>query len=274
MKGESLQVPAWSWPYPYIENYYFDTMLKAIIVDDEAKSRITLRDLITRHCASLQVAELCDSVESALEAIGKHEPQLVFLDIEMPRSNGFNLLEKLGNPSFEVIFTTAYDHYAIRAIKFSALDYLLKPIDVEELKAAVLKVESKTQGSDDKIKKLEMLIGNLRGGSARIAVPTFEGLQMVDTEEIIRCMADESYTQIFLTGGRKVTVSRLLKDYEELLGSYNFFRIHNSCLINLAHVVKYVKGDGGYVMMSDNASCEVSRRKKNELLNRLSLLQL
>jgi two-component system, LytTR family, response regulator len=249
-------------------------MIKAIIVDDEAKSRITLRDLVNRHCSSVEVVELCSSVDSALLAIEKHAPHLVFLDIEMPNSNGFSLLEKSPGASFEVIFTTAYDHYAIRAIKFSAMDYLLKPIDVDELKEAVSKFENKSTGEGEKLKKVELLLSNLKGRSAKIAVPTFDGLQMVNAEDIIRCTANESYTEITLIGGKKIMVSRLLKDYEDLLGEYNFFRIHNSCLINLIHVVKYIKGDGGYVVMTDNETCEVSRRKKTELLNRLSLLHL
>jgi two-component system LytT family response regulator len=249
-------------------------MIKAIIVDDEAKSRITLKDLVDRHCPSVEVVELCSSVATALQAIEKHSPNLVFLDIEMPNGSGFSLLEKFSAPSFAVIFTTAYDHYAIRAIKFSAMDYLLKPVDVEELKQAVSKLENKADDADDKLRKVELLLSNLKSRSARIAVPTFEGLQMISAENIIRCVANESYTEITLAGGKKIMVSRLLKDYEDLLGEYNFFRIHNSCLINLIHVVKYIKGEGGYVVMSDNETCEVSRRKKNELLSRLSLLHL
>jgi two-component system LytT family response regulator len=248
-------------------------MIKAIIVDDEEKSRITLRDLLSKHCPSVQVVELCDSVKSAMHAIERYDPGIVLLDIEMPHHNGFSLLEKFSDPTFEVIFITAYDHYAIRAIKFSAMDYLLKPVDVEDLKQAVSKVEKK-QDNGSKLKQVELLMENLKGRSAKIAVPTFEGLQMVNVEDIIRCTAEESYTQIFLTGGKKITVSRILKDYEELLENLNFFRIHNSCLINMAHVVRYIKGDGGYVIMSDNESCEVSRRKKAELLNRLSFLHL
>jgi two-component system, LytTR family, response regulator len=246
--------------------------MKAIIVDDEEKSRVTLKNLVERHCPQVEMAELCESVDAGLKAIRKHSPELVFLDIEMPFHNGFELLEKIGKPDFEVIFTTAYEHYAIKAIKFSALDYLLKPVDVDELKAAVEKVASKPKEKEPA--RYDLLLATLKSKSAKIAVPTFDGLQMVNAEEIVKCTADESYTHITLTGGQKLVVSRILKDFEELLSGLNFFRVHNSSLINLAHVKKYVKGDGGYLVMTDGETVEVSRRKKNELLARLSRVHL
>jgi two-component system, LytTR family, response regulator len=246
--------------------------MKAIIVDDEEKSRVTLKNLVERHCPQVEMAELCESVDAGLKAIRKHSPALVFLDIEMPFRNGFELLEKIGKPDFEVIFTTAYEHYAIKAIKFSALDYLLKPVDVDELKAAVEKVASKPKEKEPA--RYDLLLATLKSKSAKIAVPTFDGLQMVNAEEIVKCTADESYTHITLTGGQKLVVSRILKDFEELLSGLNFFRVHNSSLINLAHVKKYVKGDGGYLVMTDGETVEVSRRKKNELLARLSRVHL
>ncbi len=251
-------------------------MIKAIIVDDEEKSRVTLKNLVTLYCPNVVVLELCDSVSSAILAIDKEMPDLVFLDIEMPFHNGFTLLEKIKNPTFEVIFTTAYDHYAIKAIKFSAMDYLLKPIDSDELKSAVNKIEFSRTTSARALPDFEVLLSNLKikGNNAKIALPTFDGLQMVSINEIIKCSADESYTHIALTNNTKITVSRILKEYEELLSDFNFLRVHNSCLINLAHVSKYIKGDGGYVVMSDGSSVEVSRRKKNELINKLSMVQL
>ncbi|MBA3665489.1 MAG: response regulator transcription factor [Bacteroidetes bacterium] len=249
-------------------------MITAIIVDDEEKSRVTLEHLVTKYCNNVQVKAICDSVENALIEIEKHNPNLVFLDIEMPHDNGFVLLEKVKDPEFDVIFTTAYGHYAIQAIKTNAIDYLLKPVDVEELRSAVDKVEQKQKNKGDKLRNFESLISSVKSKSAKIAVPTFEGLQMVNAEEIIKCTADESYTHITLVNGKKITVSKLLKEYEELLSGLNFLRIHNSCVINLTHVTRYVKGDGGYVLMSDGETCEVSRRKKNELLSRLTLLHV
>ncbi|MDO8999209.1 MAG: LytTR family DNA-binding domain-containing protein [Bacteroidota bacterium] len=251
-------------------------MIKALIVDDEEKSRVTLNSLLTMYCPTVEVIDLCDSVNSALISIANQKPDLVFLDVEMPFHNGFTLLEKIKNPKFEVIFTTAYDHYAIKAIKYSALDYLLKPIDSDDLKAAIAKVEGYKPSSAISDSKFELLLSNLKvkGNNAKIAVPTFEGLQMVNAADIIKCSADESYTHITLINNTKITVSRLLKEYEELLSDLNFFRVHNSSLINLAHVTKYIKGEGGYVVMSDGSSVEVSRRKKNELLSKLSLVQM
>jgi two-component system LytT family response regulator len=251
-------------------------MIKAIIVDDEEKSRITLNNLITKHCPSLVISDLCDSVASAVKSIAQETPDLVFLDIEMPFENGFKLLEKIKNPSFGVIFTTAYDQYAIKAIKYSALDYLLKPVDVGDLKNAIGKCIERKKKNVNRSDDYEMLLSalKLKNKSAKIAVPTFDGLQMIGADEIVKCIADESYTHITLTNGSKLVVSRILKEFEDLLSDFNFFRVHNSSLINLTHVKKYFKGDGGYVLMSDGETVEVSRRKKNELLQRLTLVHL
>jgi two-component system LytT family response regulator len=249
-------------------------MIRAVIVDDEEKGRLTLKNVIEKNCQNIQILDLCDSVLAATESIEKHNPDLVFLDIEMPFQNGFSLFEKFKNPTFDVIFITAYDHYAIKAIKYSAMDYLLKPVDADELKAAVAKIKQKKTSLQ--LPDFELLLSNLKlkGNSAKIAVPTFEGLQMINSTDIIKCTANESYTEIVLTSGKKIMVSRILKEYEDLLSDFNFFRVHNSCLINLAHVAKYIKGDGGYVVMIDGESVEVSRRKKNELLNKLALIQI
>jgi two-component system LytT family response regulator len=250
-------------------------MIKVILVDDEAKSRSTLKSLLTENCHGLIIADEADSVEAAVAAINKHDPQVVFLDIEMPKANGFELFKAIKNPGFEVVFVTAYDQYAIRAIRYSALDYLLKPIEVEELVAAVERIKEKLRQKNRLAPSIELLLANLnsKGSAARIAVPTFDGLQMIDTKDIVKCTADESYTLITIANGPRLIVSRILKEFDDLLSDLNFFRVHNSCLINLAHVNKYVKGDGGYVVMSDGEQVEVSRRKKNELLKRLSLLR-
>jgi two-component system LytT family response regulator len=251
-------------------------MIKVIIVDDEEKSRNALRNMLAKHCPDVNVAALCESVDAAVASIRSEKPDLVFLDVEMPHNNGFVLFDRITNPSFKVIFTTAYDQYAIQAIKFSALDYLLKPIDVDELKGAVLRFTQTAFQSKQQDVDLRLLMStlNLKNKAAKIAVPTFDGLQMVMVEEIVKCTADESYTHITLLNGTKLVVSRILKEFEDLLSEYNFLRIHNSSLINLAHVKKYVKGEGGYVVMVNDESVEVSRRKKGELLQKLSLVQL
>ncbi len=250
-------------------------MIKAIIVDDEEKSRVTLSSLIEMYCPFVKVVEMCPSVADAQKAIDAHDPDLLFLDVEMPGQNGFTLLEQNDHLRCQIIFVTAYDHYAIKAIKYSALDYLLKPIDSDELVAAVSKVEGKKPATIAN-QQFDLLLSNLKlkGNSVKIAIPTFDGLQMIHSEQILKCVADESYTEIVLTNGNKLVVSRILKEFEELLSDLNFFRVHNSCLINLKHVTKYIKGEGGYVVMSDGDTVEVSRRKKSELMSKLTKLQM
>lgn len=247
-------------------------MITAIIVDDEEKNRQTLFNLLSKHCPTVQVMDSCDSIDSAIISIEKSMPDVVFLDIEMPFHNGFHLLERIKDPEFAVVFVTAYNQYAIQAIKFNAMDYLLKPVNVNELKHAVEKVEKRSK--DSKSIDYKPLVEMLKSKSAKIAVPTFEGLQMINAADIIKCIANDTYTVLHFIDGSKMMVSKLLKEYEELLEPLNFFRIHNSYLINLNHVIKYVKGDGGYVIMSDGETCEVSRRKKNELLAKLSLIHI
>lgn len=247
-------------------------MIKAIIVDDEEKSRIALKNLVVKHCTSVEIVDLCESVDHAEISIARHSPQLVFLDIEMPFKNGFTLIEKITKPAFDVIFTTAYDQYAIRAIRYSALDYLLKPVDVEELKSAVKRTTDRRADSSGNNYELLLASLKMRGKVSKIAVPTFDGLQMVNVQDIVKCIADESYTHIKMVDGSKITVSRILKEFEDLLSESNFIRVHNSSLINIVHVKKYVKGEGGYVIMSDDETVEVSRRKKAELLAKLAVI--
>jgi two-component system LytT family response regulator len=215
-----------------------------------------------------------DSIGPAEELIRKMKPDLVFLDVEMPFGNGFDLLEKFEKINFSVIFSTAYDHYAVKAIKINALDYLLKPVDINDLKIAVGKVEGKLKESNsDTTWQLEALLNNIKekGLVKKIAVPSLNGLTFINIEEIVRCESDVNYTNIFLTDRKKITVSKPLKEYEELLSEYNFFRIHNSALINMIHVKQYIKGEGGYLVMSDGVSVEVSRRKKAEFLDKFAI---
>lgn len=195
---------------------------------------------------------------------------MVFLDIQMQRETGFDLLTRLSSINFEVIFTTAYSEYAIKAFKFSAIDYLLKPIDIGELKASLDKVEKKLMGSISE--RLHELIQNLKPPSKhgyKLALPTSDGLIFVKINDIIYCEASSNYTQIYSNDGRKHIVSRTLKEYEDLLTDHNFFRIHNSHLINLDCIKKYVRGEGGYVIMNNDISLDVSKRKKEAFLSRL-----
>lgn len=244
-------------------------MIKAIIVDDEKKFSDSLNEMITEIFQDkLVVLARCKSVKEAVHAIKIHRPHLVFLDIEMPPGNGFQVLEQIEDKNFEVIFTTAFDQYAVKAIKFSALDFLLKPFGVDDLSAALKRYDEKTL-KDKTQKQYEVLLHNLKNVSdpaRKIALPTLNGFSVVSLSEIVRCQADNNYTDFHFTNKTKNVISKPLKEFEELLEEHHFFRVHQSHLINLRHVVNYTKGEGGTVRMSDGSEIEVSRRKKDEFL--------
>lgn len=247
------------------------TLLRAIIVDDETAAREKIAFLLTRYCAdTVQVVAECGDGEEALAAIGAHRPDLLFLDVEMPRMTGFDLLRKVERPTFDVIFTTAYDHYAIKAIKFSAIDYLLKPIDIDQVKEAIARVQEK-RAKGGATERVAQLMENTRPGAAisSISIPGKDGFVMVRIEDIIWCEAVNYYTVFHLTGRRELVATRTLKDFEEMLEPSGFARIHHSHLINLAHLSRYIKGAGGQVVMSDGRTLDVSRRKKDELMARI-----
>ena len=245
-------------------------MLNCIIVDDELKSRESLKILIEDFCEGVAVKALSQNVKEAIEAIETHKPDVVFLDIQLQRETGFDLLSQLKNVDFEVIFTTAFSEYAIKAFKYSAIDYLLKPIDIEELKLSLAKVEKrKGQAIGD---RLQQLLQNLRAVTSdnyKLALPTADGLVFVKVSEILYCEASSNYTEIFLSDNRKYVVSRTLKEYEDMLAEQNFYRIHHSYLINLNEIKKYVRGEGGYVIMNNDKSLDVSKRKKEGFLSRI-----
>jgi two-component system, LytTR family, response regulator len=245
-------------------------MIRSIIVDDELKSRESLKILLEDFCEDIEVLALCQNVDEGLRAIETHKPDVVFLDIQMQRETGFDLLTRAKAISFEVIFTTAYAEYAIKAFKFSAIDYLLKPIDIEELKKALGKVEKKLTGSISD--RLDQLIQNLKPNNFqnyKLALPTSDGLVFIKAENILYCEASGNYTEIYAADGKKYLVSRTLKEYEDMLTDYNFCRIHNSYLINLDCIKKYVRGEGGYVVMNNDVSLDVSKRKKDAFLRKL-----
>ncbi|HTQ26916.1 MAG TPA: response regulator [Puia sp.] len=244
--------------------------IKAIIVDDEPYCCETLATLLARYCPEVAVSEICCNGASALKALGTTRPDLVFLDIEMPQMNGFQLLEKLPEVNFELIFTTSYDQYAIKAIRFSALDYLLKPIDREELQEAVQKVVRRLTRPIPQ--QIDILLKNLHHPASllnKIAIPTMEGLQMIHVDSILHCMSDRNYTILSLKNKQKIIASRTLKEIEEMLEDYSFTRVHHSHVVNLNEVEKYVKGEGGYLLMSDGSSIDVSRSRKEALLKKL-----
>lgn len=245
-------------------------MISAIIVDDEPYSCEALAVMLERYCPEIKVLDICYSGANALKSITEQNPQILFLDIEMPFMNGFEMLEKLPELNFKLIFTTSYDQYAIQAIRLSALDYLLKPIDKDELRKAVQKVIN-TEGLPLP-QQLQVLLSKLNQPKVvvhKIAIPTMEGLQMVLVENIVRCEAERNYTNLILKNGGKITASRNLKDLEEMLEDYSFIRVHHSYLVNLNEVEKYIKGEGGYLLMSDKSTVNVSRNRKEILLKKL-----
>lgn len=249
-------------------------MLTAIIVDDEQQSRETLERMIINFCPQVEILAKASSVAEAVPLIDAQKPDMVFLDIEMPGGNGFTLLELYDEFPFEVIFTTAHDLYAINAIKFAALDYLLKPVNIRELQEAVKRGEKKLGRNEEKDRKqkIEALKSNLSQGDApftKIALPASEGINFVEISNIIRVEADRSYSNFYLKGRKKIIVSRPLSEYEAFLEAYNFFRTHKSHMINLNHLEKYVKGKGGYVIMDDDSHVDVSVRRKEALLQRI-----
>lgn len=243
-------------------------MISAIIVDDEPDCAETLQLLLDAYCPEVQILAVCSSGAAALTQIPALNPQLVFLDIEMPFMNAFQLLSQLPAVNFDLIFTTSYDQYAIKAIRYSAMDYLLKPIDREELSTAVQK--SIDHRNPPLPQQLEILLQRLHQPlSSKIAIPTMDGLQMVAVSSVIHCASDSNYTIFHLKGGQKITASRTLKDIAEMLEGQNFIRVHQSSLVNLDEINKYVKGEGGYLVMSDGSTVDVARSRKDTLLKRL-----
>jgi len=243
-------------------------VISALIIDDEESAVNVVAFLLNKYVNEIEQVFTAVGAEEGLKALYQHKPQLVFLDVEMPLMNGFQLLEKFRDHSFEVIFITAYDHYAIRAIKFSALDYLVKPIEVEDLKTAIEMVKQKRKQSTTN-ERLETLLHNLmneKNQANRIAIPSIEGLQFVEVNDIIYLEAESNYTVVYIKPSQKITVSKTLKDFEELLPPNIFIRIHHSWIINKNHVQKYLRGEGGQVIMSNGKTLDVARRKKDEFM--------
>lgn len=244
--------------------------LKIFIVDDEFQSRNFLSKLIMAHHSDVQIVGEAATVEAAKQGLHDTRPDLLFLDVMLNDETGFDLLQQLDDISFEVIFTTAHDEYAIRAFKFNALDYLLKPIDSEELDAALQKVKDKFSrqqlNSTDVVQNFLSSLQFPKTLEKKIPIPTSEGFLLVPLQEIIYCQSSGNYTQLNLANKKKLISSYTLKHYDEMLGDYQFFRAHKSFLINLAHVTQYKKGEGGTIVMSDNMEIELSRRNKEAFI--------
>ncbi|WP_128546393.1 LytR/AlgR family response regulator transcription factor [Larkinella soli] len=243
--------------------------MTAIIVDDEKHCRDVLSLLLQRYCPQIQLLASCVDGAEGLQAIEMHRPDIVFLDIEMPGMSGFELLEACRFTRFDVIFTTAYNEYAIKAIRHNALDYILKPIDKDELVQAVQKAEREQSArSSARIESFVEYLSRQKMGD-RIALPTLEGLQIINSEEIYYCESDGGYTRFFLTNGKVILISKTLKEVEDVLEAKGFCRVHHGYLINVRYVQRYIRGDGGEVIMENNKNIPVSRNKKQEFLSLL-----
>jgi two-component system, LytTR family, response regulator len=242
--------------------------MRALIIDDEPKNVRILKKLLEDYCPQVVVTGEAGDARVAYTTIRELKPELVFLDIEMPYGNAFDLLDKLMPVDFEIIFITAFDDYTLKAFKYSALDYLLKPVDIDELKAAVKKTTEKIAGKNINL-QLGNLLSNLKNNQVtlqKIALPSADGIIFINVEEIIRCEANGNYTIIYADSKEKITASKTIKDYEELLPPSIFCRIHNSHIINLNRIKKYHRGRGGFVVMDDGTSIEVASRRRDEFL--------
>ncbi len=245
--------------------------MKAVIIEDEESGRETLKNYLAQYCPDVQLLGMADSVITGVELINKTSPDIVFLDVEMPYGNGFDLLEKFENITFEVVFVTAFSHYAIKALNLCASYYILKPVDIDELILAVNKIKEKKVKTTAEPSHTKVLIENLKSinkQSKKVILPVMEGFEIIHVSDIVRCEANDNFTSFHLTNGKKMLICRTLKFYEECLSDFDFVRIHKSHLINLQYVTKYNKGKGGFVTMSDGSQVDVSPNKREEFIGR------
>jgi two-component system, LytTR family, response regulator len=246
-------------------------VLKAIIIDDEPDCVELLALQLAEHCPTVEVVAQFTSPEAGLQAIRSMKPDVVFLDVEMPRLNGFGLIEKLEAVEFSLIFVTAYNEFALKAFRFSALDYLLKPLNVSQLKEAVSKAE-KRQRIDQR--QLDLLRLQLKEGHfpSKIAVPFQNGVVFVELKELVYCEADSNYTKLFLANGKNYLLSKTLREVQEVLEERNFLRVHRQYLINLEHIKSYHKGEGSYLVMAGDVSIPVAKNQKDRLVQKFGWL--
>jgi two-component system LytT family response regulator len=247
-------------------------MIRCVLIDDESNSLEMMEWLLKTYCPQVVIEAMCNSAEKGIEAINHYKPDLVFLDIEMPKMNGFDLLEQFDKLTFDVVFCTAYDQFAIKAFRYSALNYLLKPVDPDDLKKTIERIEEKK--AIPTREQLDLLMQSVHQANkqtiGRIALTTNDGMIFVSTADILYCAAESNYTAISLAGGKKVLVSKVLKDIDEALNGPDFYRIHNSYLVNINHIKKFVRGEGGYVIMDDGTSIGISRSRRQEFMELFS----
>ncbi len=246
--------------------------IKTILVDDEPRGLTSLQKLLQMNCADVEVISCCSSALEAKEKIEQLKPHLIFLDIAMPEKNGFELLTEMPEINFEIIFVTAYNNYMTQAFHFSAVDYLLKPVDddllVEAVKRVVKRIEEKTGGQH-----IETFLHNIQHKASskkmKLCIPSLKGFQVVEIHDIVYCEASSNYTNFYFTNRASICASKPIHEYEDLLEDCNFVRIHKSFMVNLEHVKEYIRGEGGSVILSNGREVEVSRRKKDLLMTRM-----
>lgn len=246
--------------------------IRSVIVDDDESNISNLTSMLKSFCPDVEIINTATEISGAVKVIQAEKPNLIFLDVEIKNSTGFDLLEQLENRDLHVIFVTAFDKYAIKALRFSAIDYLLKPIVIEDLENAVIKVK-KRLSENNPFQELENLMSNLRkeiSTSRRIALPLNGQIDFVVVSDIRRCVGESAYTTFYLKDGSKKVVSKTLKEYEDLLSEYSFSRIHKSHLVNVNCIKSFVKSEGGYVLMDDGSTVPVSSLKKSEVLKQLN----
>jgi two-component system LytT family response regulator len=244
------------------------TNLKAVIVDDELSGIEVLEYALKRHCPEIEIVHTFSSSTEALEKIPSLMPDVLFVDVEMPQLNGFELVEKLASLNIQIIFITAYNEFALKAFRVSALDYLLKPVDIDELKAAVAKLKSLAKPDNQAMDALLEYIKSQKQIN-KISLSTEKGIHFIDATEVLYCLSSGPYSVFYLKSGQELVCSKSIGEYEKMLEDKGFYRIHNSSLINVEHLKRFVRTDGGYVEMSDGKTLTVSRRKKDEFLSYL-----
>jgi two-component system LytT family response regulator len=246
-------------------------MITALLIDDDKHLRKGMKSLLERYASDIRIIGEAESVQTGIEALQQHKPQVVFLDIHLADGTGFDILEELaktnGKTTSHIVFITAHEQYALKAFKFSALDFLLKPVDPEELQKTIVKIRE-TLEKNTSFEHIDLLLENIRkkvDHFKRIALSTSDGIHLFEISDIIRCESQDNYTQFFIKNHKPLLISKTLKEYEELLTEHGFERIHQSHLINLAYLKSYIKTDGGYVIMADNTNIPISQRKKERL---------
>lgn len=243
--------------------------IQAVIIDDEKNSIITLTKLIEKYVPEVEIIATAQSVESGIDTIDSKQPELVFLDINMPDGDGFEVIENTNYNDYDVVFTTAYDEYAIKAFEFSAVHYLLKPIRGKELKEAVKRYHELQKDLDIKT-KANVLNENIHSKLEKLILPTSNGLIIINLDDVIRCESSNNYTTFFLVNKDQIVVSKSINNYEQILQDSHFARVHNKHLINFKYIKKYVKGRGGYLIMENDTQVDVSEGKKKDFLNKLN----